>query len=191
MKQKRWIVAAAIVLAFLLLGGAFILGSFSAMKSELANNSSLASSGGSAENNASTAVYVSGDERLRQAVQNELARLLQGKAAYGEIRVLKALTDRTDLPYLFVEIQPQEMFWTPFYAKAALVVNVAYSSDGDVTFRHTSPVVFFHEGEQTFLKRSGTYTFSDASWGLISQPGYMDYLGRTIAAAIVKSLGVE
>lgn len=192
MKQRRWIVVAVIVLAFLLLGGAFILVNFSAMTSHLENNSSLASSGGSAEagpqNNASTAIYVSGDARLRQALQAELARLLKGRAEYGEIRVLKALTDRTDLPYLFVEIQPQELLWTPIYAKAGLKVSLAYASDGDVSFRLTQPVQFFHEGDRPAVKRSGSYTFSDESWGLISSPGYTDYLARTIAGAIAKSL---
>src|SRR5512140_917616 len=138
MKQRRWIVAAVIVLAVLLSGSAFILANFSAMSSHTEHNSTLASADGSQPwNSAQTALYVSGSEQMKRALQAELARLLQGRAEYGEIRVLKALTDRTDLPYLFVEVQPQELLWTPVYARAGLKVNLAYASDGDISFRLT------------------------------------------------------
>jgi hypothetical protein len=102
--------------------------------------------------------------------------------------VVETLSDNAGLPLLFIEVEPQDLLWTPIYARAGLKVNVSYASDGDVSFRQTQPVEFKHTSEQLTVKRSGIYTFSDASWGLISNPGYMDYLGRVIAGAIATDL---
>jgi hypothetical protein len=193
MNRKRWIGVGIVALVILLSGSALILASFSAMTSQMDSNSSLASSSGSQGAQPplaglETALYVSASARLKGALEAELIRSLQGRPEFGQIRLLKATTDRTDLPYLFVEVEPQDWLWTPVYARAGLKVSVAYSSDGDVSFRNTHPVQFFHEGDQPAVKRSGSYNFSDVSWGLISSPGYSDYLGRTVAAGIVNSL---
>jgi len=196
MKQKFWIGASLIVLVILLAGSALILASFSSMTSRLESSSQLATSTGSQNTltqlkNPETTLYVSANSRLKSALQAELTRLLQGRPEFGQIRVIESAPDQAGLPLLWIEVEPNDILWTPFYARAALKVNVGYASDGDVSFRQTTPAEFKHTGDQLTVKRSGSYAFSDASWGLISNPGYMDYLGRVIAGAIVADLQAQ
>ena len=193
MNQKRWIGVAIIILVVLLSGFALILVNFSSMTSQLEHNSQMVSSSGSQNalpqlNNSKTALYVNANDRLKNALQIEVTRLLQGRPEFGQIEVVESLENNAGLPLLVVEVEPQDLLWTPIYARAALKVNVAYASDGDVSFRQTVPVEFKHTTDQLTVKRSGIYTFNDASWGLISNPGYMNYLGRVIAAAIANDL---
>ena len=184
---------ALIILVILLSGFALILVNFSSMTSELEQNSQMASSssGQNAQpqlNNPKTALYVNANDRLKRALQTEVTRRLQGQPEFGQIEVVESLEDNAGLPLLVIEVEPQDLSWTPFYARAVLKVNVAYASDGDVSFRQTVPVEFKHTTDQLTVKRSGIYTFNDASWGLITNPGYMNYLGKAVATGIAKDL---
>ena len=193
MKQKRWIVLIVVVLVFALSGAGLILGNFSAMKSQLSRNSAMGSSTGSDQvvqqiSPDKTGMFISGDAKLVRAVQQELTHLLSGTPKFGEIVLVDGTSDKADYPLLFVEFDKQEITWTPVYARANLEINVSYASNGDVSFRHTTPVEFKHEGDQPSLMNNGKYSFSDESWGLISNPGYVNYLAKEIARAISADL---
>ena len=196
MKSKRWIIWSGIALVICLTAAAFSFLSFKAMSSKLVDNSSMVSSTGMTEpiqpiQHAKTGLYVTGESRLAPALQKELTFQLQGDPQFGEIESLTDIENTTENPILWVEIAKKDIFWSPIVARATLNVNVAYASDGDISFRLREPVEFKHSGDQATLYQSGQYTFSDASRGIISSPGYFDYLAREIANAIVKDLKAE
>ncbi len=189
MKQKTLIVLLVIVLIVVLSGSALILANFSAMKSDIAQNSSVASSNGGDESalNRSpdkTGLFVGGESQLGAAVHQALTKKLSGQVVTGEIVPVDGTSDKADYPLLFVSLEQQDITWTPVYAKADVKVSIYYATDGDVSFRHNQPPGFTMPGDQPALKMDGTYSFTDTSWGLISSPGYMNYLAGEIAKAI-------
>ncbi len=193
MKQKRWIVVIVIVLVFALSGAALFLANFSAMKSQMTRNSAMGSSTGSDQvvqqiSPDKTGMFISGDAKLVKAVQQELTHLLSGTPKFGEIVLVDGTSDKADYPLLFVTFDKQDITWTPVYTRAALEINVAYASNGDVSFRHSTPVEFKHTSDQPSLMNNGKYSFTDTSWGLISSPGYVNYLAKEIAKAIAADL---
>ena len=193
MKQKRWIVLIVVVLVFALSGAALILANFSAMKSQLARDSSMASSTGSGGPLAQispdkTGLFISGDDKHVNALQRELTHLLGGQIQFGEIVLVDGMSDKAEYPLLFVTLDKLDITWSPVYAHAELEVTVSYASNGDVSFRHTTPVEFKHTSDQPSMMISGQYSLADTSWGLISNPGYVNYLAKEIAKAISADL---
>ncbi len=193
MKQKRWIVLIVVVLIFALSGAALILGNFSSMKSELARNSSMATSSGSngpaVQISADkTGLFVGGRDGLSRALQQEVTRALGGQVQFGEIVAVDGSSDKAEYPLLFVTIEKQDITWTPVYARANLEITVSYASNGDVSFRHTSPTEFKHTDGQPSQMSNGKYSFTDVSYGLISSPGYTTYLAKEVVKAIAADL---
>ncbi len=193
MKQKTLIIVLVIVLIFVLSGSALILANFSAMNSNIAQNSTVASSTGAPETELvrspdKTGLFVAGGSKLSAALQQALTQKLTGQVVTGEIVPVDGTSDKADYPLLFVSIDEQNITWTPVYAKAALKVSIFYATDGDVSFRHSQPPGFKSTSNQPALKMNGTYSFADASWGLISSPGYVNYLAGEIAKAITTNI---
>ncbi len=194
MKQKRWIVLIVVVLIIALSGATLILANFSVMKSELARDSAVASSTGTSDQPVSqiahdkTGLYINGDAMLARALQQELTQMLGGQSQFGEILPVDGTSDKADYPLLFVEFDKQDITWTPVYARANLEISVSYASNGDVSFRNSKPVTFNHIGNQPSLLSDGDHTFTDMSWGLISSPGYVNYLAKEIAKTIATDL---
>ncbi len=193
MNTKRWIVGIGIAVVILLSAPALFLANFSAMSSQMSHQSSLASSSTAGQvdepiQSAKTMIFVSGEKRLAQSLEKQIAGQLQGKPQFGQLQHLPNLVDKADSPYLLIEIEPQAYFWTPVYARSTMKVTVSYASDGDVSFRLSQPTEFKHSGDQPDKQMSGIYTFSDVSWGLISNPGYQDYLAREMARPIAADL---
>lgn len=194
MKQKRWIVLIVIALVVVLLGSALILVDFKAMQSQMTRNSSIATSHYEDQTTTTqltadqTGLFVSGDDKLARALQRELTHLLGGQIQFGEIVLVDGMSDKAEYPLLFVTLDKQDITWSPVYAHAELEVTVSYASKGDVSFRHTTPVEFKHTSDQPSMMISGQYSLADTSWGLISNPGYVNYLAKEIAKAISEDL---
>jgi len=198
MKSKRWIPWVGIVFmtSIVIVVSAFLFADIRLMSSRFTQNSSMASSTGSTQSfqqiqPTKTGLVVGGGERLARELQDRIARQLEGNPLFGQIELLPSIIDKTGYPILVVEIAPPDISWTPIVAQADLKVTVSYASDGDTSFRLTRPVEFKNTGEQPVLKRSGEYTFSDLSRGLISSPGYINYLANQITRSIVKDLTRE
>ena len=164
-------------MVILLSAPALFLANFSAMSSSDAfSQSSLASSSTAGQvdepiQSAKTMIFVSGEKHLAQSLEKQIAGQLQGKPQFGQLQHLPNLVNKADSPYLLIEIEPQAYFWTPVYARSTMKVTVSYASDGDVSSRLSQPTEFKHSGDQPDKQMSGIYTFSDVSWGLISNPG--------------------
>jgi hypothetical protein len=193
MKQKYSIAIIIVIVAASLVAG-FSLLSFRAISSQTGRDSSLASSTGGIHSDTArpaapaTTVTVGGDEHLRRSLMAELTRQLGQAPNFGQIQPLETAVDRAETPYLYVEVSRYDILWTPVYGRANLVIKVAYAANGDVSFRHTEPTEFHFEGQLPSLKSSGKYTFSDVSWGIMSLPGYQDFLAGQIATAILSDL---
>ncbi len=194
MKQNRLTVI--IVIAFVIVGlaAAFGLLSFRAINSQTGRDSSIATGGGGAQPGqmkaaaATTALYVSGSDPLGKALAAELTRQLQQAPEFGQVQTLGASVDKAEYPLVYVEVSSQDVLWTPFYGRANLTINVAYAENGDISFRHTQPTEFHFENEAPSIKRSGKYTFTDVSWGVMSLPGYHEFLAYQVAQAILADL---
>ncbi len=193
MKQKTLLVLLVIVLVIVFSGSALILANFSAMRSNIAQNSSVASSNGGDETalNRSpdkTGLFVEGESKLAAALHQALTKKLSGQVVTGEIVAVDGTSDKLDYPLLFVSIDQPNITWTPVNARAEVNVSIFYSTDGDVSFRHSQPPGFKMTTDQPTLKMDGTYSFTDESWGLISNPGYVNYLAGEIAKAIATNI---
>ena len=67
---------------------------------------------------------------------------------------------------------------------------MAYASngDGDIRFRQQAAPHFVSDANGPAIQFLGRYSLADVSWGLISQPGYRDFLAGQIASAIVADM---
>jgi hypothetical protein len=123
-----------------------------------------------------------------RSLQAEITRRLQQLPEFGQIQPISDPVDQAEFPYLFVEIARKDIFWTPVYGRAELEIKIAYASNGDVSFRYSEPPTFHNENQAPSIKRSGQYKFADVSWGIMSLPGYHDYLASQVATAILADL---
>ncbi len=181
--RKTWIIPVGI---FLLIASALLLVQFRLMRSTTLSDSAIASGGISSSigNPSNTALWVSGD-RLAGRVRALIKGMAQNQPRFGEVSMLNAIADKFDLPVLAVDIQKQQYIWTPFYARSVYRLTVSYASNGDISFR-SQPTPRFNMGD--YYQLQGRYTLDDTSWGLISSPGYQDYMSERIADQVMKSL---
>ena len=194
MSPKRQIIAwAGIALLIALIAAAFVLASFSIMSSRMERNSTLSSIGSNPNDQASTpsktGLLVHGKGRLARSMEKQLAAQLDNQAKFGQIQAIGELLEPAGYPVLLAEIEPQQqILWTPIYARTNVKVTIFYDSDGDVTLKPDDPTKVEFIGDELTIQRSGEYTFADVSWGVMSRPGYMDYLAKEIARQIAADL---
>jgi hypothetical protein len=197
-KHKRLtlssIVIIVIALSVVALVASFGWVSFRATYSRVGRDSSMATSNvgaqpGQVKNpTTTTGLHVKGEELFQRSLQVELTRRLQQLPKFGQIQPISDPVDQAEFPFLFVEIARKDLFWTPVYGRADLEIKIAYASNGDVSFRHSEPPAFHNENQAPSIKRSGQYQFTDVSWGIMSLPGYHDYLASQVATAILADL---
>jgi hypothetical protein len=194
MKQKRWIVMIVITFAIVALMTPFGWASFRAAYSQTRRNSTMATASGGARPGqvniptATTGLHVTGQGLFQRSLQAEIIRRLPQVPGFGEIQPISDPLDQVEFPYLFVEISRKSIFWTPVYGRAELEIKIAYASNGDVSFRYSEPTAFHNEDQGPSIQRSGQYTFTDVSWGIMSLPGYHDYLASQVVTAILADL---
>jgi len=194
MKQKRLILIVIITLSVVALVAPFGWVSFRAAYSRTGRDSTMVTSNvgaqpGQIKNPAeTTGLHVAGEELFQRSLQADLIRRLQQVPGFGQIQPISDPVDQAEFPYLFVEIARKDIFWTPAYGRAELEIKIAYASNGDISFRHSEPTAFHNENEAPSIKRSGKYKFTDVSWGIMSLPGYHDYLASQVATAILADL---
>lgn len=91
---------------------------------------------------------------------------------------------------LVVEIDnPSVLFWSPFYTRSVMTVNVAFASDGAVAWIDQDVVTMTSEDAAgPVVRLRGEYSFDGNAYGLISGPGHAHYLAQEAARAINQSL---
>ncbi|HEX6383766.1 MAG TPA: hypothetical protein VF177_03755 [Anaerolineae bacterium] len=89
-----------------------------------------------------------------------------------------------------VEIdEPSVLFWSPFYARTVMTVDVAYASDGEVAWIDEDVVVLESSDPPVPVVRvRAEHSFNGSAYGLISRPGYASYLANELATHINASL---
>ncbi len=178
------------LLVIMLIAASFFLMSYHATSSQTTQNSSVASSSGGSiisQNRISpdvTNVVVTGSSRLDSSLKATLTNLLPGVTGLGEVKFVDPSNIPANAPLLYVQVKEQNVRWTPVYSTAALQLVVAYAENGDVSFKDDEPT-HFQSGSFQF---KGTYMLDDVSWGLMSLPGYQDYLTQKAADTILKSV---
>lgn len=192
--MKKYAVGIFLVVIGLVAASFFLL-NYRYSSSQATQNSSVASSQGSTVENqnknlapAATYVVVVGSSRLDSALKANLADQLPGMAGLGAVNFVDPSNISANAPLLYVQVKEQNVRWTPVYATAALQVVVSYAENGDVSFKDTEPTHFQTSTTPGVFQFKGVYQLDDVSWGLMSLPGYEDYLAQNAAAAIMKSV---
>ena len=119
---------------------------------------------------------------LAQALRDELSQQLQADPAFSNVTAVTP-TEQSANPFAFIEVEPIQVTWTPFYATARASVTVIYASDGDISWRH-DPVVQFNSSEGPIVRTRGTFLFESRAWGLFSYEGYHTLLAEQMGQEI-------
>lgn len=168
--------------------------SFRVMRSQSSTNSTVASSHSTPEAGSlpgsmyNPSLVIEGEGRLERAVRAEITHLSKNQPGLGQVNLITTLEGAGESPVMAVTIQQPSGFWTPFYSRSTLEVAAAYASNGDLSFRNTVPTRFKGTGNLPVMQYEGRYTITDVSWGLMSLPGYQQYLAHQIAVAVLGSL---
>ena len=187
-------IAGLFVLGLAALGILLFWVSFRTISSQSTVNSEVAASRGNAEvpldpaSLSTPSLVVEGDGSLEKAVRSEFARLSRDQSGPVQVKLLDTLADAANSPIVVVTVKQQSGFWTPFYSRSNLEVEVAYASDGDLSFRGSEPVQFRTTEDQPSIRYAGHYSAADVSWGIMSLPGYRDFLAHQIASIVLTSL---
>ena len=131
-------------------------------------------------------VAVLGDGPLAGALRQALERQLARNPQLASVAVLEDAPETVDGPYLLVETQTAEVFWTPVYARADLQVAIDFDSAGDLTSRGT-PYIFRGKNAPQ-VKSGGEITVEDTAIGLISRPGYYTMLAEQVADQVDRAV---
>ena len=176
------------------LGVLFFLVSFRIISSQLAVNSEVGASRQNTEaspvefTQLTTQLVVEGDDPLARAIQVEITRLAKNDNSIFHVNFASTPGEVAQSPLLVVTLKEHGSTWTPVYARTALEVEVAYASNGDVSFRESEPTQFHSTGNQPVRRYEGHYHLADRSWGVMSLPGYRDYLAHQAAVTLLTSM---
>lgn len=131
-------------------------------------------------------VVISGDGRLADALRGSLAEQIR-KASLGEVEVVRELKPDFPNPVLVVEVDQPGMFWTPFFATTQFPIHAGYASNGDTSFVSDTPAIY-NNVDGPVLTLSADYQMSDRSYGLMSYPGYHQFLADYLAQSITETV---
>ena len=137
-----------------------------------------------------TALHVEGNDRLQCSLQARLNQVLADLPGIGDVTVTGRRTAQPGSALVAVSFVERQVFWTPLYSRSQLHVHVAYASDGDISFDDGGEVTRFKsaEGDPPTVRFLASYALADVTWGLVSQPGYQDYLAEQIASRVKASI---
>ena len=187
--MKKYGIGITLLVIGLVVASLFLM-SYHATSSQTTQNGSVASSSGGSIVSQNrilpdvTNVVVAGSSRLDSSLKTALTNLLPGVTGLGEVKFVDPSNIPANAPLLYVQVKEQNVRWSPVYSTAALQVAVSYAANGDVSFKNDEPT-HFQAGSFQF---KGTYKLDDVSWGLMSLPGYQDYLAQNAAETILKSV---
>lgn len=119
---------------------------------------------------------------LAQALHDELSQQLQADPAFSNVTAVTP-TEQSANPFAFIEGEPIQVTWSPFYATARVSVTVVYASDGDISWRH-DPVVRFNSSDGPIVRTRGTFVFENRAWGIFSYEGYHTLLAEQMGQEI-------
>jgi len=131
-------------------------------------------------------IAVVGEGPLVSTLQDALAAEIR-KSGMGEFELVPGIEPAFPNPVLIVKVGNPSLIWTPFFATSQFSIEAGFASNGDTTFMGDTPITYNSIDGPT-LNMSADYKISDQSWGLISLPGYHQFLAEYLAKQIVASL---
>lgn len=132
-------------------------------------------------------LVLGGEGPLIGALQKTLTEKL-GEAGIGEIELLRELGPVYQNPVLVVKVGSPGPIWTPFFAMSEFPVHAGYASNGDSTFMEVVEKTHTSIGKKDVANMYAEFEVSDRSLGLISRPGYHQFLADYLAQEIVAAL---
>ncbi len=196
MKRSTLLLLLSIML-LLVFGVLFSLSDFRLQHAEMAVDSTASTYafGDDTEGSATQAQALDLYVRIPTMIESELVQALRDELAtnpyVGQIKLRETPPAAGKESVLVLTMEdPQSLFWTPVYARAALVVDVAYASDGEVEWMGEEVVEL--KAQEPLAARivrvRGEYSFDDSAYGLISRRGYFTYLADEVAQTVNQAL---
>jgi hypothetical protein len=135
-------------------------------------------------------LYVDAPLNLQEELEAKLSEELPAVPYVRDVNLLEGTPDPSENSILIVEIlEPAVEFWSPFYTRTLLTVDVAYASDGEVAWIDEPVVRLNNQGVPEPVVRVHTeHNFDGSAYGLISRSGHNQYLAEEIAGTISHSL---
>lgn len=135
-------------------------------------------------------LYVQAPQGLEEALVEALSEELPTNPYVGAVNVEEEPPAAAADSVLVVEIdEPSVLFWSPFYARTVMTVDVAYASDGEVAWIDEDVVALVSSDPPVPVVRvRAEHTFNGRAYGLISGPGYASYLANELATYINAAL---
>jgi len=132
-------------------------------------------------------IILVGESPLVSALQNALMEKMD-IAGIGEIDLVQELKPMYQNPVLVVKVGKPGPIWTPFFAMSQFSVHAGYASDGDSTFMEGVEKTHTSVGKKDVSNIYAEYDVNDRSFGLVSRPGYHQFLADYLAQEIVTAL---
>jgi len=190
MKNKRsWILLGEIVL----IGAAFLLLDFRvAMSNTQTEKLIFTTDMGddmpvSMQRRDKFSIVLVGEGPLVRALQKALTEQID-EVGMGEIDLVQELEPIYQNPVLVVKVGKPGPTWTPFFAMSHFSIHAGYASDGDSTFMEGVEETHTSVAKKDVSNMYAEYELNDLSWGLISRPGYHQFLADYLAKEIVPAL---
>jgi hypothetical protein len=136
---------------------------------------------------ASLKVYVADTDGFAEALRAALVSDLQQELAIGRVESADTIGEQTGTPVLVVEPDNRTITWTPVYGSNRLTAHIAYTSNGDLSWRDKSPVRMDSTDAPAIWVR-GEFKINDTTWGLISHRWYLRHLAKELAAEVTRAL---
>jgi len=194
MKNKRlWVLLGVIVLvvsAFWLLKFRAAVTNLQASKLVITTNVVDEVPSSARQNGKISTVFV-GEGPLVRALQRALEEKID-RAGMGEFELVKERDPIFPNPVLVVKVGNPGPLWTPLFAVSKFSVHAGYASNGDSSFMEAVEETHTSIGspDPKILTMYAEYEVNDHSWGVISRPGYYQYLADYLAQEIVGALQV-
>jgi hypothetical protein len=132
-------------------------------------------------------IVLVGEGPLVHALEQALTEQMD-KAGIGESDLAQKLEPVYQNPVLVVKVGKPGPIWTPFFAISQFSVHAGYASDGDTTFMEGIEKTHTSIGKKDVTNMYAEYEVSDRSFGLVSRPGYHQFLADHLAQEIVTVL---
>lgn len=133
------------------------------------------------------ALYVQGSDPVADTLRETLKERLDQAPAFQQVELLNEPPEISGQPVLVVEFDQRNITWTPVKSVSQVVLQAAFASDGDVSWRHEKPVIMRNNGESV-VRVEGEFNLRDDTLGLVSRPAYQKYLGEQLAISISEAL---
>ena len=195
---KRKLIAALVVVLLVAFGVSLVYLDFGLFRSESAVASHAATFSFTEPEPVLSGVvylYVEGNDPLNKALEAELKQKLRG--IYSEVRSFGNLKAQFDCPVVAVYVIREDLFYTPFYAKADAEVLYVFSNSGSTRyfrdffmakFGAPEPVVNFSSTDGPQLVEKGSITVRTSMRGLFSLKASRRPLAENVAGEIVTKL---